>query len=455
VIIGNGVAGIEAALAARAREPSWEITIVSEESDHFFSRTALMWICTGQMRYRDTEPYERDLYQRLRFVRVRARATGLDLSQRLVHLADHRSLPYDRLLIACGSRPRPAPWPNGDLLGVGHFVTLQDLDWLERELYGGPASDRPPRPYAHVNGAPSPYLPRPSAAEKRGRFCERPAVIGGGLLGMEVVEILLSAKKKPKLFLRDDWFWPLLFDRDESRFLTDRMVAHGVEVLPDHEVRALEGDGTVAAVETDHGRYDADLVVVAIGVAPNTEWLKGSGLELDDKGGIVVDDMLTTSAESVLAAGDCASVRWFDGQRRPEQLWYTARHQGRVAGKRLAGDRERYDRGVWFNSAKLMDVEYTTVGLVNFDLDGEENRWLEEKGAVRSTTRIVAQHGRVVGFNMLGRRWDHEVLIRWIEERRALGWVIEHLNEAAFDTEFVPRLRVPQEEAWISKRTKE
>ena len=413
VIIGNGVAGIEAAIAVRARQPDWEITIISEESDHFFSRTALMWICTGQLSPRDTEPYERDLYQRQRFERVRDRAVHLDLSSKQVHFEHRDPISYDRLLIACGSKPRRPPWPGSELEGVGHFVTLRHLEWLQHEIYE--------------------------------RGTERPAVIGGGLLGMEVVEVLLCAQKKPTFLLRDDWFWPTTFNDDESAFLIDRMREHGVEVLIDHEVRALEGNGRVSAIETDQGRYDADMVVVTIGVEPNTDWLKSAGLDLDDHGGIVADDRLTTSDEHVIAAGDCASVRWFDGQRRPEQLWYTARAQGRIAGRRLLGDDARYERGVWFNSAKVMDVEYTTVGLVNFELEGEDNFYFEETGKVRSTIRIVTQHGSVVGFNALGRRWDHEVFIRWIEERRDLTWVLDHLRQASFDTELVP---------WISKLKK-
>jgi NAD(P)H-nitrite reductase large subunit len=136
-------------------------------------------------------------------------------------------------------------------------------------------------------------------------------------------------------------------------------------------------------------------------------------------------------------------VRWFDGSRRPEQLWYTARDQGRVAGRGLLGKRASYTRGTWYNSAKLMDIEYTTAGLVNWDLEGESSWFFEEDGRVRSTTRIVSQNDRVVGFNMLGRRWDHSVLLRWIEERRNLSWVLPRLREASFDTELVPPLQVP------------
>ena len=75
VIIGNGVAGVEAALAVRGREPDWDITLISEESDHFFSRTALMWVFSGQMSQRDIEPLERDAYTRLGFRRLRLRET--------------------------------------------------------------------------------------------------------------------------------------------------------------------------------------------------------------------------------------------------------------------------------------------------------------------------------------------------------------------------------------------
>jgi NADPH-dependent 2,4-dienoyl-CoA reductase/sulfur reductase-like enzyme len=450
VIIGNGVAGMEAALAVRKREPTWEVTLVSEESDHFFSRTALMWVFCGQMSHRDIEPLERDAYERLGFRRVRARATGVDTVNRKVSLGGGREpIPYDRLLIASGSRPRRGPWPGCDSRGVGHFVTIQDLDWYEREVHGGASrAGGPPRPDAHTKASTddSPYRFREVAAEHRGRLARRPAVIGGGLIGIEAVEVAVAAGLRPHFFVREEWFWPISLEPRESQWIANRMSEHGVEVHLRHEIEAIEADvdGNVAAVRTNEGRYETDCVVIAIGVEPNTGWLAESSIDLDERGGIVVGESLQTSAPDVFAAGDCASVRWFDGTRRPEQLWYTARDQGRVAGRRLLGDGPRYDRGTWYNSAKLMDIEYTTAGLVNWNLEREGNWFFEETGRVSSTTRVVVQGEHVVGFNLLGRRWDHNVLVRWIEERRSLGWVLEHLNDAAFDTELVPPLQVPR-----------
>ncbi len=450
VIIGNGVAGMEAALAVREREPEWPITLVSEESDHFFSRTALMWVFSGQMSHRDIEPLERDAYARLGLRRVRARATGVDVEAKRVLLAGgHEPLPYDRLLIACGSQPRPGPWPGSDQRGVGHFVTLQDLSWYEQEVHGeaGRAGD-PPRAEAHLRATTndSPYRFRPAAAARRGSVSRQPAVIGGGLIGIEAIEVAVAAGLRPHFFIREEWFWPIALEPREATWIADRMGEHGVQVHLRHDIESIEADsdGNVCAVKTNRGTYDADCVVIAIGVMPNTQWLAGSALTIDRRGGILVDAGLQTSAPDVFAAGDCASVRWFDGTERPEQLWYTARDQGRIAGRRLLGDPAQYDRGIWYNSAKLMDVEYTTVGLVNWNVEREQNWFFEEQGRVRSTTRIVLQDDRVVGFNLLGRRWDHSVLIRWLRERRRLDWVLRHLHEAGFDTEFVPPLRLPK-----------
>ncbi|NOY93283.1 MAG: FAD-dependent oxidoreductase [Deltaproteobacteria bacterium] len=451
VIVGNGVAGMEAALVVRARMPEAEITIVSEESEHFFSRTALMWVVCGQLDYPDIEPLERDVYARQRFRRVRARAVGLDAEARTLKLVgDLPDLPFDSLLIACGSRPRPGPWPGSTLGGVGHFVTMQDLEWLEAELHGGPAKAGPPNSGGHLahTTEDSPYLPRTVSAVARGASSRRPCVVGGGLIGIEAVEVMHAAGLRPRFFIREEWFWPIAMDSKESTWIAERMREHGVDVQLEEGLECFEADdaGNVVAVKSDRGeRYEVDLAVIAIGVVPNTDWLKGSAVKLDAGGGIVVDEGLESSVPGVFAAGDCASVRWFEGSRRPEQLWYTGREQGRIAGKRLMGDAALYARGAWYNSAKLFDIEYTTVGLVNMNLEGEQNFYFEERGSVRSTNRVVVADGRVVGFNFLGRRWDHEVLLRFIAERRSLEYTLEHLHEAAFDTEFVPALSIPPE----------
>jgi len=429
---------MEAALAIRNREPAWNITIVSEESDHLFSRTALMYVLAGQLSYADIEPLERDVYQRMRFERVRARAFGVEPDANRLLLEGREPIVYDRLVLACGSKPIAPPCAGGDLRGVGHFVTMQDLQWLETELHGRPAVDLPPRHELSASRkVGSPYRPRPVST--RGHRARKPVVIGGGLIGVEVVETLVAAGLKPAFLIREEWFWPIALDAREAAWVADALRAHGVDVRLGEialEIRD-DGKGNAGTLRTDRGELEADLVVVAIGVRPNTDWLGGE-VAMDDVGGILVDDRLRTSAKNVWACGDCTSVPCAHGPVQPEQLWYTARDQGRVAGASVLGDDVKYRRPIWYNSAKLMDIEYTTVGFVNLKRRGEENWFFEEKGRVRSTTRIVHADGRVIGFNFLGRRWDHSICMRWIEERRSLDYVLAHLNEASFDTELVP-----------------
>jgi NAD(P)H-nitrite reductase large subunit len=262
-----------------------------------------------------------------------------------------------------------------------------------------------------------------------------------------VVEVLHRAGVEVHFLIMEDWYWPLALDQREARWMAEVMKAKGVHVHLQTQVEEFLADeqGLVRGVRTkDSQQLDCELAVITIGVVPNTQWLEGSGIALDERfKGIAVDEGLATSAPEVFAAGDCATVRWFNSAQRPEQLWYTSRAQGRVAGRRLLGDQATYQRGTFYNSAKFMDVEYTTAGLVNFNLPGETDWFHEEQGEVRSTTRLVLQDEKVVGFNMLGRRWNHEVLVRWIEERRTRDYVLDHLHEALYDAEFTPPLEIP------------
>jgi len=419
-IVGNGVCGMEAALALRGRDAEGRITIVSDEHDHFFSRPALMYVFAGQTSLRDVEPYDRGLYERMAFASVRRRVKRVDAAGHALVFEDGGRLGYDRLLLAVGSRGRPAPWPGADGPGLHYFVTLGDLNGLDQEAKPG----------------------------------TRAVVVGGGLIGVEVAEILLHRGLRMSFVVRESWYFPLALDREEAAIVAEHMRGHGVDVRLGVNVTEIRrgGDGRIQAVRLEGGEdLPADLVVSAIGVVPNTTFLEGGSIELSKGGAIEVDDALRTKAPDVWAAGDCANVTWVDGSRRPEQLWYTARDQGRVAARSMLGDEIGYRRGAWYNSAKFFDIEYTTAGwvpvLLNWDnapIDpGPDVRtWFQRVPGQAISQRVVCKGERVVGFNMLGTRWDHEVLIRWIQERRSLDWVLARLPEAQFDEELMPLFRV-------------
>lgn len=412
VVVGNSIAGMEAALALRARAPDARITVVSAESRHPFARTALMYVFAGQLRLEDTEFHERDVYVRHRLDRVHDRVVRVDVAARRLELASGSALAYDRLLLAVGSRPRRLPFPEAYAgPGVHHFVGLDDLRALD-------------------------------AAARPGM---RAAVIGGGLIGVELAEVLHARGLPTHWLVREPWTWPVALDRAEAAVVERHVLAHGVHVRTDCAVRGLARGPSGITLDVPGGPLEVDLVVGAIGVEPNTEFLAGSGVALAASGAIETDASLAVpSAPGVWAAGDCANVTWLDGARRPETLWYTARDQGRLAAASMLGDPVEYRRTCWINSAKFFDLEYTTAGYVPLaeatrrnPTPGRWQTWFQVHPTEAASLRILLKDERVVGFNALGRRFDTSVWLRWIQQKRPLSHVLAHLGESSFDEEFM------------------
>ena len=423
VVVGNSIAGIEAAIALRNRDADAKISVVSYEHDHPFARVSLMYIFCGQMKLQDTEFYDRDLYTRMRFDRVRDLVTAVDPVARKLSLKSGSSLSYDRLLLAVGSVARKLPWPGAyDEPGVHHFVTLPDLEAV-------------------------------NAAAKPGMSC---AVVGGGLIGVESAEVLHLRGLRVHFLIREPWYFPVALDNNEAEVVAEHIRHHNVDCRTGTPVDSVERRNGKLVLKLPEEQLTVDFVVGAIGVVPNTKFLEGSGIALTSGGAIDTGDNLeSTSSPGVFAAGDCANVTWPDGSRRPEQIWYTSRDQGRAAARAMLGDDVKYRRGTWYNSAKFFDVEYTTAGFIPFAAkphkhqgvgtppeDGHWQTWYQQVPGKAVSQRIVLKDGRFIGFNGLGSRWDHQVLMRWIHERRGLEWVLAHMNEARFDEEFIEPFRV-------------
>jgi NADPH-dependent 2,4-dienoyl-CoA reductase/sulfur reductase-like enzyme len=404
-IIGNGVAGTTAAFTLRAREPGAEITLISAESDYFFSRTALMYAYMDRMSRRDLEPYERKVYAKQNLRLLCDRVTDLDASRLLLTLESGRALEYDRLLLATGSVGDRPNWPGLDEAheGVVHFVTLDDLDRCERLT--------------------------PSTRQA--------VVVGGGLIGVELVECLVYHRKQVTFLVRSPGYWPGALAGEESAMVSEHIRRHGVDLRADEGVARVLADegGRVRAVQTQSGaEFPCQLLGIAIGVVPAVDWLRQVKTPPRIERGIVVSSSFETSLENVWAAGDCAEFL-HDGRSTVEQLWYSARRQGELAARAMLGDPVRYELPIFYNSAKFFEIEYTSTGIVDPSIEGTRSFFCRLPGK-QASVRIVERAGAVVGFNMLGSRWNHTFFERWITERRDLDYVVEHLREAQFDVEF-------------------
>lgn len=406
VVVGNGVAGITCALEIRRREPKWEITVVSGETPYFFSRTALMYAYMGRMQRRDLEPMERRVWKENNIRLVQDWMVDLDAVQQVVRLQAGGPLSYDRLVLAVGATATPAPWPGMEQVkdGVVNLVSMQDLDTCERLT--------------------------PSTRQA--------VVVGGGLIGVELVECLVHFGIRTTFLIREPFYWPAALGPEEAALVEQHLAAHGVDVRTGDQVNsvAVDNAGRVNAVQTQvGGTVPCQMLGVAIGVRPNIGAFASFTSPPATQRGIKVDAALRTSLPQVWACGDCAEVAFADGSSKVELIWYSAKRQGLLAAHSVLGDSVDYRPPVFFNSSKFMDVEYTTVGDVVRVPAGTPSELLQLPGKPVSV-RVVHDGKRVLGFNMLGSRWDHTVLSRWVEEQRSADYALQHLADAQFDVEF-------------------
>ena len=410
VIIGNGITGVTCALAVRRLRPEAQITLISSESPHHYSRTALMYVYMGHLRPQDIKPYEDWFWDENRLGLVHATATALNTAENLVVLDNGTTLAYDQLLLATGSESKLYDWPGQHLAGVQGLYNLPDLEAMTRDTHG----------------------------------IARGVVVGGGLIGVELAEMLHTRGIEPLVIVRDTRYWGTVLPPEEAN-LVDRQFQHnGVAVRYGTEVREMLGDaqGRVRAVVTTAGEEIAcQWVGLATGVTPNLVLAQTSDVEIDR--GILVDEHLRTNIANVYAAGDCAQHRRPAAGEVPiEQLWYTGRMQGETVAYTICGQPTPYRRGIWFNSAKFFNLEYQTYGHApaapTAGLDSFYWEHPAGRAALRVYFRASAPHA-VVGFNALGLRLRQAVCEQWIRQHAPVTTVMAHLGAATFDPEFFPQ----------------
>jgi NAD(P)H-nitrite reductase large subunit len=409
VIIGNGITGVTVARNVR-KASEMKITLISSEADHFFSRPALMYVFMGHMRWEDTKPYEDWFWQKNRIDLIKARVSALDTDQKLLTLEDGATVRYDTLVIATGSRTNKFGWPGQDLPGVQGLYTRQDVELLEENA----------------------------------RAAFRAVIIGGGLIGIELAEMLHTRKIHVTFLVREAQYWDNILPMEDARLVSRHILEHGFDLRLGTELNEILAgpDGRVRAVVTKGGEeIPCQIVGLTPGVSPLIDIVKGTKIETGR--GVLVNDFLATNVPGVFAAGDCAEIRATqEGARnRLEQLWYTGKMQAEALAKTIVGERTRYERGIWFNSAKFLNVEYQTYGYVsNVPRPGEETFYWEHPSGKKSLRLVFSAADRVlVGVNVFGIRLRHRIFEEWIREHRTVDHVVTHLREAHFDPEFFLR----------------
>jgi NAD(P)H-nitrite reductase large subunit len=408
VIIGNGIAGTNAARYIR-KKSDHEIIMISEETMQPYSRTALMYVYMGHVKQTNTHLYEDWFWDKNRINRIQSRVNSVNTAEKSLFLSNGETIIYDKLIIATGSKPNKFGWPGQDLKGVQGLYHLQDLESMEQY---------------------SPGL-------------QRAVIVGGGLIGIEMAEMFHSRHIPVTLLVREKSFWNAVLPTEESAMVNRHILEHGIDLRLETELKEIISDdnGRAKAIITSKGEEIAcGFVGLTVGVSPNISFLKDSGIEVQR--GVLVNEFLQSSNQDVFAIGDCAELRTPSlGRRAIEAIWYTGRMMGQTVAKTICDENTKYIPRLWFNSAKFLDIEYQVYGEI--PAQKPENittlYWEHLQGKKSIRLNFDTNTRGIKGFNLMGIRYRHEVCEKWILEKTPIEVVLKNLKLANFDPEFFKR----------------
>ena len=325
VIVGGGPAGHSAARTLR-EEGAQDILLLSRDPDPPYDRTA---VTKGYLRGETS--HDEVLLGALDGVdlRVRTSVTKLDPDAKRVTLADRSEVPYGKLLLATGSNVHRLRIDGAALEGIHYLRTLRTADEVRAD------------------------------AEDAGHVL----LVGGSYIAAEVAASLTAIGKRCTIVMQEDVTLERTFGKTAGGYFQRVLTDHGVEIHPGQDVARFEGEGRVSTVVTKSGeRYEADAVVVGAGVQPDVSLARAAGLEIGERGGVLVDARLRSSAADVWAAGDIAEYESVihAGQRLRIEHWDVAETQGRTAGLNMLGRDQVHDVIPYFFSdlADWSSMEY-------------------------------------------------------------------------------------------------
>ena len=339
IIIGGVAAGMSAAAKFKRLSPKDDVVVYEKGDIVSFGACGLPYYVGGffedsrEMIARTPEQFRESGVE----IHTKHEVIDVDFSDKKVKVKNLTTNEvseesYDKLMIASGARAIIPPIKNIDLENVVTLKSMDDGDKL-RELM---AKDE----YKKV------------------------AIIGAGFIGLEAVEAAKHRGKEVTVIQLQDRVLQEVFDKDITDLLEEELRDKGVNLLLSETVVELIGEGKVSKVKTDKREIDADIVILATGVKPNTDFLKSDEIKMLRNGAIVVDSYGRTSVEDVYSAGDCATINnLITGKEAYVPLATGANKLGRIVGENLAGQNNSFQGSMASSCIKVMDMEAARTGL--------------------------------------------------------------------------------------------
>ena len=339
LIIGGVAAGTKTAAKLKREDRSIDVTVITRDMDISYAGCGLPYYVGGFIESREelivNTPQK---YSALTGVEVRTgkEAVALDAQKKEVTVRDVQTgntevCSYDRLVIAVGASPAELPIEGKDLDGVFRMRTPDDADGI--------------RKFAEENNV------------------KKAVVIGAGFIGLEAAENLKARGISVTVIDFASQILPNILDPEMSAYAKKHLLSEGIRVITGTAAEAVLGSGMVTGVKTTAGTLPCEMLIMAAGIRPNTEFLEGSGIEMF-KGTILVDDQMKTSLKDVYAAGDCVMVtNRITGERQWSPMGSSANMEGRTLAQVIAGEQKKYPGVLGTGVVKLPGLNIGRTGL--------------------------------------------------------------------------------------------
>ncbi|MGB7296606.1 MAG: FAD-dependent oxidoreductase [Candidatus Aminicenantales bacterium] len=393
VIIGNGLAGTMAAKTLRELDSRLEILIFAEERYHYYPRPNLIEYIAGKLPYERIFAFSEGWQTRQKIdIELGSPVRKIHPRSQELELEGGRRESYDELLIANGASSFIPPIQGADQRGVFSLRTLDDAQAILEALQSG----------------------------------RKVAVIGGGLLGLEIARAIRARGAEVEVVEFFDRLLPRQLDSQGASLLRSQIENLGIRIRLGVATEAILGNGEIKALKLKGGgEVKVDLVVIAAGVRPNLGLPREAGLVTDH--GLVVDDRLRTSHPHIFAAGDGVEHRGKVYGIIPASF-----EQGRTAAYNIIGEDKMYEGTVPANTLKVVGLDVTSVGLVNPEGGGfEEVRKLKKEEGIYK--KIVVQDGALVGAIWTGTRKGVNEITRAVTAKTKVSQYINTLLDDSFD----------------------
>ena len=359
----------------RKLDKQGNITVISNENYTYYKRSQIIQLisksCTEEDLFLEGINYYKEIGANLLYNQV----SSVVPEKNQVLLKDSSIITYDSILIATGGKPLVIPWKNVDLKGISTLYTLDD------------------------------------AKKVANLACDAKTaiIIGGGSIAMKVVKNLLKIGLQVSIIEKASHLWPIGFDRKVARIIENKLKENKVKLYLNEEVVGFNGEnGKVSSITLRNQRdIPCDLVIITIGMKPNIDFLKNSGIVLDK--GVIVDKFMRTNISNIYAAGDVAQTEdpLFD---RPilHPTWGNAKKQGKIAAKNMSGNIIEYKGTIPIQTIKILGFRAITAGIAHSKKNFDEISWISfQNGFCR---KFVFNNNRLVGALFLGKNLNKKKL---------------------------------------------